>query len=159
MITSQLQTRETSTMPNTRLPDSGPARRHDSITSASSHPELLIGEIVLRPRMRILLSAKEREVLSTWRRRVLAVYALLAAAIAGYLALTPGTRTIAQGVSKDEQARAETCVQHTGTLSDAADRQMPRQVANQDTRALPSCASIERPANGRGASTRQPQAD
>jgi len=96
--------------------------------------------------MRIVLSAKDREVLSTWRRRVFAVYALLAAAMTGYVALTPGTRTIAQGVSKDEQARVETCVQQTGTLSDAADRQMPRQVANQDRRALPSCASVERPA-------------
>jgi hypothetical protein len=150
-------------MPNTRLPDARPARRHDSITSASSYPELLTREIVLRQRMRILLSAKDREVLSTWRRRVLAVYALLAATITGYVALTPGTRTIAQGVSKDAQARAETCVQYTGSLSDAADRQMPsqvaNQVANQDTRAPASCASTERPASGRGVSTGQPQAN
>jgi hypothetical protein len=89
----------------------------------------------LSPRIRIRLSAAEREVLSTWRRRVLAVYALLAAALAGYVMLTPGTRTIAQGVSKDEQARAEACVQQTGALPDAADRQMPGQVANQDTNA------------------------
>jgi hypothetical protein len=133
-------------MPNTRLPDARPPRRDDSITSASPHPELLIGEIVSRPRMRVLLTAKDREVLSTWRRRVFAVYALLAAAITGYVALTPSMRTIAPGVSKDEQARAETCVQHDGSLSDPADRQMPSQVVNQDTRALPSCASVERPA-------------
>jgi len=146
-------------MPNTRWPDARPPRRDDSITSASPHPELLIGEIVSRSRMHILLTAKDREVLTTWRRRVFAVYALLAAAITGYVALTPGTTTTAQGVGKDEQARAETCVRHTGTLFDAADRQMPRQVANQDTRALTSCASAERPADGPGTSTRQPQAN
>ena len=144
-------------MPEPRLPDARPPQRDDSITSASSHPELLIGEIILRPRIRLRLSAADREALSTWRKRVFAVYALLAAALIGYLVLTPGTRTIAQGASKDEQARAETCVQHTGTLSNVADRQMPRQVANQDT--LPSCVSAERPANSRGVSTRQQQAN
>jgi hypothetical protein len=89
-------------MPDTRLPDCRPPRRDDSITSASSHPELLIGEIVMRPRFHILLSQAERDMLSAWRRRVLAVCVLLAAAITGYFVLTLGTRTIAQGVSKDE---------------------------------------------------------
>ena len=156
MITSQLQTRETSTMPNTRLPDARPPRRDDSITSASSHPELLVGEIILRPRIRIPLSAAERATLSIWRRRVLAVYALVAAAFAGYLVLNPGTRTVAQGVSKDEQARAETCVQHTGAVP-AADRQMPGQVANQDTKQV--CASADDLARVGRASARQPQAN
>jgi hypothetical protein len=142
-------------MPNTRLPDCSPPRRDDSITSASSHPELLIGEIVMRPRVRIQLSAAEREVMSTWRKRMLAVYALLAAAITGYLALTPGTGTIAQGVSKDEQARAETCVQQTGSLPDAADRTASEQVATRDT----TCAPADDPARVGRASTRQPQAN
>jgi hypothetical protein len=142
-------------MPNTRLPDCRPPRRDDSITSASSHPELLIGEIVMRPRVRIQLSAAEREVMSTWRKRMLAVYALLAAAITGYLALTPGTGTIAQGVSKDEQARAETCVQQTGSLPDPADRTASEQVATRDT----TCAPADDPARVGRASTRQPQAN
>ena len=144
-------------MPNTRLPDCKPPRRDDSITSASSHPELLIGEIVLRPRLRMPLSSAERDMLSTWRKRVLAVYALLAAAIMGQSMFSPSTRTAAQGVSKDEQARTETCVQHTGALSDAADRQMPGQVAIQGT--MPACASADAPANSRGVSTGQPQAN
>ena len=122
-------------MPNKRLPDCRPPRHDDGITSASSHQELLVGEIILRPRIRIPLSATERAVLSTWRKRMLAVYALLAAALTGYVALTPGTTTIAQGVGKGEQARAETCVQQT--LSDAADRQMPGQLAARDTNAGP----------------------
>jgi hypothetical protein len=96
--------------------------------------------------------------LSAWRRRVLAVCVLLAAAITGYFMPTPGTRTIAQGVSKDEQARAEICVQQTAALPDAADRQMHGQVANQDT--MPACAARDEPANSRrGASIQQPQAN
>jgi hypothetical protein len=78
----------------------------------------------MRPSIRIRLSAADHVVLSTWRKRVFAVYALLAATLIGYLALTPGTRTIAQGVSKDEQARVETCL-NTGTVSDAADAKCP----------------------------------
>jgi hypothetical protein len=105
--------------------------------------------------MRIQLSAAEREVMSTWRKRVLAVYALLAAAIMGYLALTPGTRTIAQGVSKDEQARAETCVQQTGSLPDVADSRASKQVATRDT----TCAPADDPARVGRAFTRQPQAN
>jgi hypothetical protein len=144
-------------MPNTRLPDCKPPRRDDSITSASSHPELLVGEFVLRPRIRIPLSAAERAVVSTWRKRVLAVYALLAAALTGYLVLTPGTRTIAQGASKDEQARAETCGQQTGSLPDAADRKASKQVATRDT--MSTCAPADDPARVGRASTRQPPAN
>src|SRR5262249_29148603 len=157
----QLQTREIRAMPNTRLPDCRPPRRDDSITSASSHPELLVGEIVLRPRLRVPLSAAERDMLSTWRKRVLAVYGLLAAALAaaimGQSMFSPSTRTAAQGVSKDEQARTEICVQHTGALSDAGIAECPGQVAIQGT--MPTCASADAPANSRGASTRQPQAN
>ena len=140
-------------MPNTRLPDCRPPRGDDSVTSASSPPELLIGEIVLRPRIRIPLSAAERAVLSTWRKRVLAFYALVAAALTGYLVLTPGTRMIAQGVNKDEQVRAETCVQQT--LPNAADRKVSRQVA--DTNAGPR--DCQDPAHVGGASARLPQAN
>ena len=109
----------------------------------------------MRPRIRITLSAEEREVLSTWRRRALVVYALLAAAITGYLALTPGTRTIAQGTSKDGQARAEACVQQTGSLPEAVDNKTSKQAATRDT----TCAPADDPARVGRASTRQPQAN
>jgi hypothetical protein len=109
----------------------------------------------MRPRMRIQLSAAEREVMSTWRKRVLAVYALLAAALTGYAVLTPGPRTVAQGVSKDEQARAETCVQQTGSLPDAADSKASEQVATRDT----TCAPADDRARVGRASARQPQAN
>jgi hypothetical protein len=87
----------------------------------------------MRPRIHHLLSPAERALLLSWRRGVFAVFALLAAAIIGYSMLTPDTRTVAEGVSKHEQARAETCVKRTGALSDAMDRQMPGHVAAQGT--------------------------
>jgi hypothetical protein len=141
-------------MADTRLPDSRPPRCDDSITSASSHPELLVGEIIVRPRIRIPLSAAERATLSTWRKRVLAVYALLAAALTGYLVLTPDKRTIAHSAGRDEQARAQACMQFTGAVPDVADRQMPRQVTNQDS--LQLCAPAGDPARVGRAPTRQP---
>ena len=86
----------------------------------------------MRPRIHHLLSPAERDALSRGRRGVLAVYAFFTAAIIGYSMLTRDVQTVAEGVSK-EQARAETCVQQTGSLSDAMDRQIPGHVAAQDT--------------------------
>jgi hypothetical protein len=118
----------------------------------------------MRPRIRHLLSPAERDVLSSWRRRVFAVYALIAAAIIGYSMLTPGERMVAEGVSKDEQARAETCVQQTGSLPDAADRKAskqgtPRETPNTIPNTMPACAPADDPARVERASTRQPQTD
>ncbi len=97
----------------------------------------------MRPRIRIPLSAAERAVMSTWRRRVLAVYALLAAALAGYLVLTPNTRTTAQGVSKDEQVRAETCVPHNAAGNAASNVSGRTAIRN----AKPACPAADDRAN------------
>jgi hypothetical protein len=91
----------------------------------------------MRPRIHHLRSPAERGVLSSWRRGVFAVYALLAAAIIGYSMLTPDVQTVAHGVRKGERVRAETCVPQTGSLSDAMDRQMPGHVVARDTNGGP----------------------
>ena len=91
----------------------------------------------MRPRIHHLLSPPERALLWSWRRGVFAVFALLAAALIGYSTLTLDMRRVAEGRSKDEQARAETCVQQTGALSDAMDRQMPGHVPAQNTNGGP----------------------
>lgn len=103
----------------------------------------------MRPRIHIQLSRAERDVLSSWRRRVVAVYALLAAALIGYSMLTPETRTVANGVSKDGQARAEACLQQTASLFDAADRQMPGSVAAQHSKQDGNQETNGRPRNCR----------
>jgi hypothetical protein len=81
------------TMRSQRLPDCRPPRRDDSITSASSHPELLIGEIAIRPRVN--LARADREAIASWNRRILAVCALVAAVVAGYSMINPGTTAVA----------------------------------------------------------------
>jgi hypothetical protein len=114
--------------------------------------------------MHHLLSPAEREVLSTWRRRVFAFYALLVAVLIGYAILTPDARTV-EGVSKDEQARVETCVQQTASLPDAdrkAAKPAPKQVGTRDAMPqdqLPTCAPADDTARVGRASTRQPQAN
>jgi len=76
-----------------RLPDCRPPRRDDSITLASSHPELLTGEIAIRPRITVPLG--DHEAISGWKRRNLAVCALVVAVIAGYSMINPGTTAVA----------------------------------------------------------------
>jgi len=98
-------------MPNQRLPDCRPPRRDDSITSASSHPELLIGEIVMRPRIQIPLTPRDGEVISTWSRRMLAACAIGAAVIVGYSMTKPAATTIATHESKGGQTLAGSCMQ------------------------------------------------
>jgi hypothetical protein len=54
----------------TRLLDCRPARRDRDTTSASSHPELLVGEFAMRPRIHVLLAPNDQLVVSTWSRRM-----------------------------------------------------------------------------------------
>lgn len=53
-----------------RLLDCRPARRDRDTTSASFHPELLVGEFAMRPRIHILLNRNDQLVVSTWTRRM-----------------------------------------------------------------------------------------
>ena len=53
-----------------RLQDCRPARRDADTTSASAHPELLIGELVMRPRIHVLLAPNDRITVSNWSRRM-----------------------------------------------------------------------------------------
>jgi len=87
-----------------RLPDCRLPRRDDSITSASSHPELLVGEIVTRPR--IALPPADHEATSNWNRRILAVCALVCAVVAGYFMINPGTTAVAPDMRQPAADRA-----------------------------------------------------
>jgi hypothetical protein len=106
-------------MRSQRLPDCRPPRHDDSVTSASSHPELLIGEIVMRPRIHVPLSPSDRKVARTWTRRMLAVCVLIAAAIIGYSMINPTTTTALRNVGEKKQARAHDCEQRSPAPADA----------------------------------------
>jgi hypothetical protein len=126
-----------------RLPDCRPPRRDDSITSASSHPELLIGEIAMRPRIHIPLSPTDRKVTRTWTGRMLAVCALVAAAIVGYSMINPSTTSVARNAGKEKQARADTCEQRDAARADAVTTSVSRESARRQT--LTACPPATEP--------------
>ena len=80
-------------MRSQRLPDCRPPRTDGSVTSASSHPELLIGELAIRPC--ITVARAGHKAMSIWTKRFLAVSALVAAVIAGYSIINIGTTAVA----------------------------------------------------------------
>jgi hypothetical protein len=144
-------------VPHQRLPDCRPPQRDDSITSASSHPELLTGDIARRPRIHISLQSRDHDVASTWNRRLLALSALLAAAIMGHSMINPSTTTVAQDASKEGRALAETCPQRNAAAADAAAGNVHGHVITQET--TMACQPATDQTNAGQAPTRQPQQD
>ena len=49
-----------------RLTDCRPCRRDLSVTYASSHPELISGDLVMRPHVPVSLTSAERESVAKW---------------------------------------------------------------------------------------------
>jgi hypothetical protein len=90
-----------------RLPDCDPPRRDDNIIRASSHPEILIREIAMRRRIHIPQASGDRQVMRTWSKWMLVIYALVAAAIVGYSLINPGTATVARQASDNGGAAQE----------------------------------------------------
>jgi hypothetical protein len=56
-----------------RLDDCRPARRDSGTSSASFHPELLVGEFVMRPRIHVALTPHDQITVRTWSRRTVGV--------------------------------------------------------------------------------------
>src|SRR5262245_37946927 len=52
------------------LPDARPPRCADGFTSASSHPELISGDLAISPRPHVPIMAFNRPVESDWRRAI-----------------------------------------------------------------------------------------
>ena len=67
-------------MIETRLPDCRTPSRDPSVTSASSHPELIFGELVMRPRIHVRLTNTERADVAFWSRRTFGTMAIVATA-------------------------------------------------------------------------------
>jgi hypothetical protein len=93
------------------LPDARPPRRADGITSASSHPELVSGDLATPPRRHVPIMAINRSVGADWRRATggltaLAVIVMLVSA----LSLRSGTTTLAEA-DADKQRFARACMQ------------------------------------------------
>jgi hypothetical protein len=54
-----------------RLPDCRPARRDGSSTPASSHPELISGDLAMPPRVHASLASADRTAVPAWSRRLM----------------------------------------------------------------------------------------
>jgi len=107
-----------------RLPDYRLPRRDESLTAASPHPELLIREIALRRRIHIPLAPSDRQVMRTWSRWMLTIYALVAAGIVGYSMINSSSTTLARDAG-EKRARAETCEQRHAAPADAGTFRLP----------------------------------
>src|SRR5215510_10291533 len=121
-------------MIETRLPDCRMPPRDASVTSASSHPELISGELVMRPR--IHLTGAERADVASWSRRTLGAFAIAVMALWAF-------SLVLQAFEQDGQAfaqarpRTSPCMDWDDAASDAiirlvqskSDRDL-RQVSN-----------------------------
>jgi hypothetical protein len=85
-----------------RLLDCRPPRRDLSVTTASSHPELLCGELAMRPRIHVALTPGEPADVATWSRRMLGTCAIVALA---FLALSLFQHNLEQDARAFAQAR------------------------------------------------------
>jgi hypothetical protein len=54
-----------------RLPDCRPPRRDERTTPASSHPELISGDLTMPPRIRASLAPTDRTAVPTWSKRLM----------------------------------------------------------------------------------------
>jgi hypothetical protein len=71
-------------MIDTRPPDCRPLRRDESATCTSAHPELIVGEFVMRPRIRAALAAEDRATVSRWSVGMISAWVLVVAGVMSY---------------------------------------------------------------------------
>ncbi len=98
-------------MSEMRLPDCRPPRHDDSITSASSHPELISGDFTMRPRLHALLSPADRTTVSTWSRGLVAGCVLVAGALLLASIFSQQSESRVQLAGMGDQVLATSCMQ------------------------------------------------
>jgi hypothetical protein len=103
-----------------RLSDCRPPRRDQSVVSASSHPELLTGDLAMRPRIHVPLTAGEQALQVTWSRRTLGACGLIALVI---IAISASSRHVIDDVALAAHAEKPTallsCARWHETASEA----------------------------------------
>ena len=105
-------------MIETRPQNSQPPSRDPSLTSPSSHPELLRGAFVMRPRIRVKLTDADRAEVAVWSRWMLGIYSIAAVALWAVSLLVQAFQQDAQAFA---QARPSTspCMEWDDAASDA----------------------------------------
>jgi hypothetical protein len=132
-----------------RLFDCRPPRRAEGVVSASSHPELLTGDLAMRPRIHVPLTAGEQALQSTWSRRTLGVCGLIALAMIAISATNQRVDDMVlaaqvekpmtlQSCARWHEAASEAVSQLTQTMRDADLRQVGDSIFRM-RRALRNC--------------------
>jgi hypothetical protein len=105
-------------MIETRLPDCRMPSRDPSVTSASSHPELICGELVMRPRIHVRLTSAEHADIAFWSRRMFSTLAIVAVA---FWAVSLLLQALERDAKAFAQARPRTapCMDWDDAASDA----------------------------------------
>jgi hypothetical protein len=101
-----------------RLVDCRPAPRDSGTTSASFHPELLVGEFVVRPRIHVALMPKDHAIVTKRSRRISGAAMVVLAALGTWQTFTP---RFDGGVTANaaERSNDPTCVSWDTTAHDA----------------------------------------
>jgi hypothetical protein len=92
------------------LPDARPPRYVSGMTSASSHPELVSGDLAIPPRRHVPVMALNRSVASDWRRATACLAALAGICVLVSAVSLRSGATVAEGAA-DNQRFARTCMQ------------------------------------------------
>jgi hypothetical protein len=117
-------------MVETRLPDCRPPRRDESLTSASSHPELISGDFAMQPRPYSPSTSAGRPV---WSRRTIAACGLVAAAVLVHAMVYQPADAIMRIAGTDDQALAPSCLQWHQAASEVVSR-LARSTSDLDLR-------------------------
>jgi hypothetical protein len=105
-------------MIETRLLDCRPPTRDPSLTSASSHPELICGELVMRPRIHVRLTNAEHADVAFWSRRMFGTLAIVAMAFWAVSLLLQAFERDAQAYAQ-ARPNASPCMDWDDAASDA----------------------------------------
>ena len=97
-------------MTGTPASDGRPPRRGEGITSASSHPELLCGDLAIPPRRYASVASMNRSVATAGSRPMLGVLAIVA--IAAFLStIIFGSGATSNDAASERQRSARSCLQ------------------------------------------------
>src|SRR4051794_26610741 len=102
-----------------RLFDCRPRPHDEGITSASSHPELLTGDLAMRPRIPIRLTPEEQATRALWSRRTLGACGLIVLAMIAVSGTHRGVDGTSLAAHAEMQASVQTCAQWHETASGA----------------------------------------
>jgi len=95
-------------MCETRLPDCRPLRRDPGVSSASSHPELISGDLTMRPRLHLAFTGAD---LSTWFRNLATICAFVVGVFLLHAILHAQPAPTAQSLGMGDPALTPSCAE------------------------------------------------